>query len=84
MKELNDDELDKVSGGIGNSNDENSNKEKWAKVGIKIVEVKLIISAVMYINGCSDVPNAIATCVSTRSLSPKKALEIYTANGGEL
>ena len=39
VKELNDDELDKVSGGIGNSNDENSNKEKWAKVGIKIVEV---------------------------------------------
>ena len=28
VKELNDDELDKVSGGIGNSNDENSNKEK--------------------------------------------------------
>ena len=34
----------------------------------------ILISAVMYINGCSDVPNAIATCVSTRSLSPKKAL----------
>ena len=34
----------------------------------------ILISAVMYINGCSDVPNAIATCVSTRSLTPKKAL----------
>ena len=34
----------------------------------------ILISAVMYINGCSDVPNAVATCVSTRSLTPKKAL----------
>ena len=34
----------------------------------------ILISAVMFINGCSDVPNAIATCVSTRSLTPKKAL----------
>lgn len=36
--------------------------------------ISILISAVMFINGCSDVPNAIATCVSTRSLSPKKAL----------
>ncbi len=34
----------------------------------------ILISAVMYINGCSDVPNAVATCVSKRSLTPKKAL----------
>ena len=34
----------------------------------------ILISAVMFINGSSDVPNAIATCVSTRSLNPKKAL----------
>ncbi len=34
----------------------------------------ILISSVMFINGCSDVPNAIATCVSTRSLSHKKAL----------
>ena len=34
----------------------------------------ILISAVMFINGCSDVPNGIATCVSTRSLTPKKAL----------
>ena len=34
----------------------------------------LLISAVMFINGTSDVPNAVATCVSTRSLTPKKAL----------
>ena len=31
----------------------------------------ILISVVMFINGCSDVPNAIATCISTRSLSPK-------------
>jgi len=31
----------------------------------------ILISIVMFINGCSDVPNAIATCISTRSLSPK-------------
>ena len=36
VKELSDDELDKVAGGISNSNTENNNKEKWEKVGIKI------------------------------------------------
>ena len=30
----------------------------------------ILISIVMFINGCSDVPNAIATCISTRSLRP--------------
>ena len=34
----------------------------------------VLISAVMFINGMSDVPNCVATCVSTRSLSPKRAL----------
>lgn len=38
-----------------------------------LVITTVLISAVMFINGCSDVPNAIATCVSTRSLTPKKA-----------
>lgn len=33
--------------------------------------VVILISAVMFINGCSDVPNAIASCISTRSLNPK-------------
>lgn len=70
VKELNDDELDKVSGGIGNSNDENSNKEKWAKVGIKIVEVNGLAEYYLIKDG-------------TR-ISPKKAIEIYTVNGGEL
>ena len=70
MKELNDDELDKVAGGIGSSNDENSNKEKWAKVGIKIVEVNGLAEYYLIKDGTN--------------LSPKKAIEIYTANGGEL
>lgn len=33
--------------------------------------ITILIFIVMFINGCSDVPNAIATCISTRSLSPK-------------
>ncbi len=33
--------------------------------------ITLLISIVMFMNGCLDVPNAIATCISTRSLSPK-------------
>lgn len=36
--------------------------------------ITILISAVMFINGCLDVPNAVATCVGTRSLEPKKAL----------
>ena len=36
--------------------------------------ITILISAVMFINGSSDLPNAIATCVATRSLSAKKAL----------
>ena len=35
--------------------------------------ITVLMTAVMFANGCSDVPNAIATCVSTRSLSAKKA-----------
>ena len=70
MKELNDDELDKVAGGLGNLNSENSNKEKWAKVGIKIVEVNGLAEYYLIKDGTK--------------LSPKKAIEIYTAKGGEL
>ena len=36
--------------------------------------VTVLISGVMFINGLSDVPNSIATCVSTRCMTPKKAL----------
>ena len=34
--------------------------------------ITLLMTAVMFANGCTDVPNAIATCVSTRSLDAKK------------
>lgn len=36
--------------------------------------ITLLLSVIMFINGCLDVPNAIATCVATRSIGPKKAL----------
>ena len=34
----------------------------------------LLILAVILVNGWTDAPNAIATCVSTRSIKPKKAI----------
>ena len=34
----------------------------------------VLILGVVLVNGWTDAPNAIATCVSTRSLSPKKAI----------
>lgn len=34
----------------------------------------ILLSGVIFVNGFSDAPNAIATCVSTRAISPKKAL----------
>lgn len=36
--------------------------------------ITLLISGVILVNGWTDAPNAIATCVSTRCLSPKKAI----------
>ena len=36
--------------------------------------ISLLILGVVLVNGWTDAPNAIATCVSTRSLSPKKAI----------
>ena len=68
-KELNDDELDNIAGGVGESNN-NSNVEKWAKVGIKIVEVNGFAEYYLIKDGTK--------------ISPKKAIEIYTANGGIL
>lgn len=40
--------------------------------------VVLLLSGVILANGCTDSPNTIATCVSTRSISPKKALIMAT------
>ena len=34
----------------------------------------ILILAVILVNGWTDAPNAISTCISTRSLSPQKAL----------
>lgn len=36
--------------------------------------VTVLISGVILVNGWTDAPNAIATCVSTRCLSPKKSI----------
>ena len=36
--------------------------------------VVVLVSAVILINGWTDAPNAIATCVSTRAMSPKSAI----------
>ena len=68
-KELNDDELDNIVGGVGESNGD-SNKEKWAKVGIRIVEINGIAEYYLIKNGSK--------------ISPKKAIDIYTTNGGIL
>ena len=67
--ELNDDELDNIAGGVEESNND-SNKEKWAKVGIRIVEINGITEYYLIKDGTK--------------ISPKKAIEIYTANGGIL
>ena len=67
--ELNDDELDNIAGGIEENNND-SNEQKWAKVGIKIVETNGIAEYYLIKDGTK--------------ISPKKAIEIYTANGGIL
>lgn len=36
--------------------------------------IALLTSGVIMVNGWTDAPNAIATCVSTRSISPRKAI----------
>ena len=38
--------------------------------------ITILMTAVMFANGCTDVPNSIATCVSTRSLDAKKAFVV--------
>lgn len=39
-----------------------------------LLVITLLILGVILVNGWTDAPNAIATCVSTRSISPKKAI----------
>lgn len=36
--------------------------------------ISILILGVVFVNGWIDAPNAIATCVSTRSIAPKRAL----------
>lgn len=38
------------------------------------VIITILISGVILVNGWTDAPNAIATCVSTRCLSPKRSI----------
>ena len=44
----------------------------WTSPSFFIITV--LISGVILVNGWTDAPNAIATCVSTRCLSPKKSI----------
>ena len=39
-----------------------------------LIIITILISGVIFVNGLADAPNAIATCVSTRCLSPQKAI----------
>ena len=47
--------------------------ENMAGNPILIVTVLLTLG-VIFVNGWTDAPNAIATCVTTRCLSPRKAI----------
>ena len=42
--------------------------------GVLSVISILLITAVIFVNGWTDAPNAIATCISTRSLTPAKGI----------
>lgn len=41
---------------------------------VNFLIITILISSVILVNGWTDAPNAIATCVSTRCLSPKKSI----------
>ena len=64
MKELNEEELDKVAGGIYDASD-NVNVEKWNKVGIRIVVVNGFAEYYLIKDGTK--------------ISPQKAIEIYNS-----
>lgn len=67
MEKLDDNDLNQVSGGINQSNE--SNEEKWLKVGIKVIQV----------NGFAE----YYLIKNNTKISPQKALEIYLSQGGE-
>ena len=39
-----------------------------------LLVIVLLTSGVVLVNGWTDAPNAIATCISTRSLGPRPAI----------
>lgn len=41
-----------------------------------LLVISILTIGVILVNGWTDAPNAIATCISTRSISPKKAIVI--------
>ena len=41
---------------------------------VNFLIITILISGVILVNGWTDAPNAIATCVSTRCLSPKRSI----------
>ena len=40
--------------------------------------ITILTTGVILVNGWTDAPNAIATCISTRSISPRKAIILAT------
>lgn len=46
--------------------------EVFSNIGFLVMII--LLSVVTFLNGFSDAPNAIATCVSTRTIPPKKAM----------
>jgi len=47
--------------------------------GLPLLIVSLLTFGVILVNGWTDAPNAIATCVSTRSMSPRAAILMAAA-----
>ncbi len=43
-----------------------------------LVITSILTLAVVLVNGWTDAPNAIATCISTRSMSPRAAIAMAT------
>ncbi len=39
-----------------------------------LILVSVLVIGLMIVNGMTDAPNAIATCISTRTVKPKKAI----------
>ena len=43
-------------------------------MSVTLLIIVLLVLGVVFVNGWTDAPNAIATVVSTKSMSPKKAV----------